>query len=63
MTQSSELAGGAGFTFGDAVSATYLASLLQQGFAPGIQGRTVCRVALEQRDLGEPLDDPKTLPF
>ena len=57
MPQAPELAGGAGFTFEDKVSATYLAALLQQGFAPGIADRTVCRVALQQRDFGEPLDD------
>jgi len=57
LPQAPELAGGAGFTFEDRVSATYLAALLQQGFAPGIADRTVCRVALQQRDAGEPLDD------
>jgi hypothetical protein len=57
LPQAPELAGGAGFTFEDRVSATYLAALLQQGFAPGIANRTVCRVALQQRDAGEPLDD------
>lgn len=57
MPQAPELAGGSGFTFEDRVSATYLAALLQQGFAPGIADRTVCRVALQQRDFGEPLDD------
>jgi len=57
LPQSPELAGGAGFTFEDRVSATYLAALLHQGFAPGLSNRTVCRVALQQRDFGEPLDD------
>lgn len=57
MSQAPELAGGAGFTFEDRTSAFYLAALLQQGFAPGIGDRTVCRVALQQRDFGEPLDD------
>lgn len=57
MPQAPELAGGAGFTFEDRVSATYLVALLRQGFAPGIADRTVCRVALQQRDFGEPLDD------
>lgn len=57
LPQAPELAGGAGFTFEDRVSATYLAALLQEGFAPGIPDRTVCRVALQQRDAGEPLDD------
>ena len=57
MPQSPELAGGAGFTFEGAVAALYLTQLLSEGYAPGIDGRTVCRVALQQRDFGEPLDD------
>ena len=57
MTQSPELAGGAGFTFGDHVVAQYLACLLAEAEGQGLEGRIVCRVALEQRDAGEPLDD------
>lgn len=57
MTQSPELAGGAGFTFEGAVAAAYLVALLQEGNAPGVENWTVCRVALQQRDAGEPLDD------
>lgn len=57
MPQSPELAGGAGFTFEGAVSALYLTSLLAEGYAPGIDDRVVYRVALQQRDFGEPLDD------
>jgi hypothetical protein len=57
VTQSPELAGGAGFTFQDIVTAYYLTELLREGFAPGIDSRTVCRVAMQQRDFGEPLDD------
>lgn len=57
MAQSAELAGGAGFTFEGAVAALYLTHLLSEGYAPGIDDRTVCRVALQQRDFGEPLDD------
>jgi hypothetical protein len=57
MPQSPELAGGTGFTFEDRVAATYLAALLQEGFAPGVVDRTVCRVSLQQRNFGEPLDD------
>ena len=57
MPQSPELAGGAGFTFEDLVAATYLAALLQQGYVPGVESRLVTRVALQQRDFGEPLDD------
>jgi hypothetical protein len=55
--QSPELAGGAGFTFEDAVAASYLTALLDEGYAPGITNRTVSRVALQQRNFGEPLDD------
>jgi hypothetical protein len=51
------LAGGAGFTFEGAVAAVYLIALLQEGNAPGVENSTVCRVALQQRDAGEPLDD------
>ncbi len=57
MSQSPELAGGAGFTFEDAVGAVYLAALLEEGHAPGSGNRVVVRVALQQRDSGEPLDD------
>ena len=57
MPQSSELAGGAGFTFEDLVAANYLAALLQQRYSPGVENRLVTRVALQQRDFGEPLDD------
>ncbi|MEQ1492646.1 MAG: hypothetical protein ABL932_19050, partial [Terricaulis sp.] len=56
-TQSPELAGGAGFTFEDAISAFFLSALLGEGYAPGVENRTVCRVALQQRNFGEPLDD------
>lgn len=55
--QPSELAGGAGFTFEDAVGAFYLTALLGEGYAPGVESRTVCRVTLQQRNFGEPLDD------
>ncbi|MCP1535692.1 hypothetical protein [Methylorubrum extorquens] len=57
MTQSPELAGGAGFTFADQVATRYLAALLIGTGAPGLADRRVSRVALEQRDAGEPLDD------
>ena len=55
--QSSELAGGADFTFEDAVGAFYLTALLGEGYAPGVESRMVCRVTLQQRSFGEPLDD------
>lgn len=57
VSQSPELAGGAGFTFGDQVAVRYLACLLGELEGPGLSGRIVSRVALEQRDAGEPLDD------
>lgn len=57
MTQSPELAGGAGFTYADQVATRYLAALLAGSGAPGLRDRRVVRVALEQRDAGEPLDD------
>jgi hypothetical protein len=55
--QSAELAGGAGFTFADAVATVFLTALLDEGHAPGITDAQVTRVALEQRNFGEPLDD------
>lgn len=57
MTQSPELAGGAGFTYADQVATHYLAALLVGSGAPGLSERQIVRVALEQRDAGEPLDD------
>jgi hypothetical protein len=57
MTQSPELAGGAGFTYADQVATRYLTALLAGSGAPGLPDRRVVRVALEQRDAGEPLDD------
>lgn len=55
--QSPELAGGAGFTFEDAVAAYYLAALLAEGYAPGIDNRVVTHIALQQRHFKQPLDD------
>lgn len=52
-----ELGGGAGFTFEDAVAASYLVSLLAEGHAAGVVNNTVSRVALQQKGFGEPLDD------
>jgi len=57
MAVSPELAGGAGFTFEGAVAAHYLVALLGEGRARGMDGGTVVRVGLQQRDLGAPLDD------
>ncbi len=55
--QSSELAGGSGFTFEDAVAAYYLAALLTEAYAPGIPDHAVVRVAVQQRHFKQPLDD------
>lgn len=57
MPQSPELAGGEGFTFEGDAAAYYLAALLAEAYAPGIDDRTVVRVSVQQRDFGEPLDD------
>ncbi len=57
MPQSPELAGGEGFTFEGDAAAYYLSALLAEAYAPGIDGRTVVRVSVQQRDFGEPLDD------
>ncbi len=47
-TQSPELAGGAGFTFEGSVGGLYLAALLGEAYAPGMEDRTVTRVAARQ---------------
>lgn len=57
MPQSPELAGGEGFTFEGDAAAFYLAALLAEAYAPGIDDRTVVGVSVQQRDFGEPLDD------
>jgi hypothetical protein len=57
MPQSPELAAGDGFTYEGHVAAFYLAALLAESYAPGIDDRTVFRVSVQQRDIGEPLDD------
>jgi len=57
VPQSAELAGGEGFTFEGAVAAYYLAHLIAEGYAPGVNDRVVCRVAVQQHDFDEPLDD------
>lgn len=54
---SSELTGGAGFTFEDAVAAFYLVALVNGTTAVGLSPRVVHRVALQQASFGEPLDD------
>jgi hypothetical protein len=58
LSQSSELSGGAGFTYEDEVATYYLAMLLAQSEASGIPNNfVVTRVALQQSNFGEPLDD------
>lgn len=57
MPQSPELAGGEGFTFEGDAAAFYLAALLAEAYAPGIDDRIVVGVSVQQRDFGEPLDD------
>lgn len=57
MPQSPELTGGEGFTFEGDAAAVYLAALLAEAHAPGIDDRIVVRVSVQQRHFGEPLDD------
>lgn len=54
---SPELTGGGGFTFEDAVAAHYLAAMVSGTTAAGLDRRVVQRVAQQQADFGEPLDD------
>lgn len=57
MTQSSELGGGEGFTFEGDAAGFYLAALLAEAYAPGVDDRIVVRVSVQQRAFGEKLDD------
>jgi hypothetical protein len=52
-----ELTGGAGFTYEDAAAAHYLAAMLGGTTATGLDSRVVQRVAQQQANFGEPLDD------
>lgn len=54
---SPELTGGQGFSFEDAVSSVYAAAMLCETTAPGLPGRVVRRVSLQQGSFGQPLDD------
>ena len=56
QSTSTELTGGAGFTFEDTVVAYYLAALLREERAAGQEG-TVTRVAVQQAGHGHPMDD------
>jgi hypothetical protein len=53
---STELTGGAGFTYADTVVAYYLSALLREEHAAGQQG-VVTSVAVEQGGHGHPMDD------
>ena len=57
MAQSPELTGGTGFSFEASVAGIYLAALLAEETAAGLNNRIVRRVALQQKAFGEPLDD------
>jgi len=54
---SPELTGGAGFTYEDAVTAHYLAAMVSGTAAAALEARVAQRVAQQQADFGEPLDD------
>jgi hypothetical protein len=54
---SPELTGGAGFTYEDAVAAHYLAAMVAGTTAVALDKRVVQRVAQQQANSGEPLDD------
>jgi len=54
---SPELTGGQGFSFEDAVSAVYATALLCETTAPGLPGRVVRHVSVQQGSFGQPLDD------
>lgn len=54
---SPELTGGAGFTYEDAVTAHYLVAMIGGTTAAALDGRIVQRVAQQQADFDEPLDD------
>ncbi|MDP3294337.1 MAG: hypothetical protein Q8M37_06305 [Nevskia sp.] len=54
---SPELTGGAGFTYEDAVTAQYLAAMITGTTAVALGAKIVQRVAQQQADFGEPLDD------
>lgn len=54
---SPELTGGTGFTFEDAVVAQYLVAMVGGTTAAALDARVVQRVAQQQADFGEPLDD------
>lgn len=54
---SPELTGGQGFSFEDAVISVYAAALLCETTAPGLPGRVVRHVSVQQGSFGHPMDD------
>ena len=54
---SPELTGGQGFSFEDAVSSVYAAALLCETTAPGLPGRVVKHISVQQGSFDQPLDD------
>lgn len=54
---SPELTGGQGFSFEDAVASVYAAALLCESTAPGLPGRVVSHISMQQGSFGQPLDD------
>lgn len=54
---SPELTGGQGFSFEDAVSSVYAVALLCETTAPGLPGRVVRHLSVQQGSFGQPLDD------
>ncbi|MCJ2374023.1 ATP-binding protein [Pseudomonas sp. RGM 3321] len=54
---SPELTAGAGFTFEDGIAAVYATALLAETTAPGVPGRIVRHLAVQQGSSGHPLDD------
>jgi hypothetical protein len=54
---SPELTGGQGFSFEDAVASVYAAALLCETTAPGLPGRVVRHISMQQGSFGQPLDD------
>ena len=55
-SSSTELTGGAGFTYEDSVVGYFLAALLRAEPATSVAG-VVIRIAVQQRSAGQPLDD------
>ncbi len=54
---STELTGGAGFAFEDAVAALFLARILTEGAPPGLPDTICQRILFQRGENGHPLDD------